>query len=91
MHNNARSERQWRARDTAVLNDEEVLSLRAVDNEPGKKKPERHEVILQLLSSHAIASQEDLRRLLEERGWRVTQATLSRDLRQLGVVRALGG
>ncbi|PYP68887.1 MAG: hypothetical protein DMD26_00620 [Gemmatimonadetes bacterium] len=88
MHNNARSERQWRARDTAVLNDEEVLSLRAVDNEPGKKKPERHEVILQLLSSHAIASQEDLRRLLEERGWRVTQATLSRDLRQLGVVRA---
>ena len=52
------------------------------------KKPERHEAILQLLSTHAIASQEDLRRLLEERGWRVTQATLSRDLRELGVVRA---
>jgi transcriptional regulator of arginine metabolism len=66
----------------------DVLSLRAVDHDRGMKKPERHEAILQLLSTHAIASQEDLRRLLEERGWRVTQATLSRDLRELGVVRA---
>jgi len=65
-----------------------MLSLRAVDHAPGMKKPDRHEAILQLLSSHSIASQEDLRRLLEERGWRVTQATLSRDLRELGVVRA---
>ena len=72
----------------AVSNGNDVLSLRPVDNEPGRKKPERHEAILQLLNSHSIASQEDLRRLLEERGWRVTQATLSRDLRELGVVRA---
>jgi len=52
------------------------------------KKPERHEAILRLVGSHAIASQEDLRRLLEKQGWRVTQATLSRDLRELGLVRA---
>ena len=52
------------------------------------KKPERHEAILQLVGSHAIGSQEELRRLLEERGWKVTQATLSRDLRELGLVRA---
>ncbi|HKW48874.1 MAG TPA: hypothetical protein VJN70_15595 [Gemmatimonadaceae bacterium] len=52
------------------------------------KKSERQEAILQLVASHAIASQEELRRLLESRGWRVTQATLSRDLRELGLVRA---
>ena len=52
------------------------------------KKSERQEAILQLVASHAIASQQELRRLLESRGWRVTQATLSRDLRELGLVRA---
>jgi transcriptional regulator of arginine metabolism len=59
-----------------------------VDSAPGRKKPERHQAILRLIGSHAIGSQEELRRLLEERGWRVTQATLSRDLRELGLVRA---
>jgi len=43
---------------------------------------------LSLISSHLIASQEDLKRLMGERGWSVTQATLSRDLRDLGVMRA---
>lgn len=62
--------------------------LSAVEREPGIKKRERHEAILALIGSHAIASQEELRQLLEERGWSVTQATLSRDLRELGVVRA---
>ena len=52
------------------------------------KKSERQETILQLVGSHAIASQEELRKLLEDRGWKVTQATLSRDLRELGLVRA---
>jgi len=60
----------------------------AVEQSPGARKAERHEAILQLIDSHAIGSQEELRRLLEERGWRVTQATLSRDLRELGLVRA---
>jgi transcriptional regulator of arginine metabolism len=52
------------------------------------RKSERLEAILQLVGSHAIASQEELRLLLESRGWKVTQATLSRDLRELGLVRA---
>lgn len=43
---------------------------------------------MRLVASHAVGSQEELRRLLEERGWQVTQATLSRDLRELGLVRA---
>ena len=51
------------------------------------RKSERQEAILSLIASHSIASQEDLKRLMGERGWTVTQATLSRDLRDLGVVR----
>src|SRR5262249_1610628 len=35
-----------------------------------------------------VASQEELKQLLGAKGWDVTQATLSRDLRDLGVVRA---
>ena len=53
------------------------------------RKSERQEAILQShFGSHSIASQEDLKRLMGERGWTVTQATLSRDLRDLGVMRA---
>jgi transcriptional regulator of arginine metabolism len=52
------------------------------------KKNERQRAILQLVGAFQIASQEDLKRLMTERGWVVTQATLSRDLRDLGVVRA---
>jgi transcriptional regulator of arginine metabolism len=51
-------------------------------------KQRRHQVILRLVGAHAIASQEELKRLLSAEGWAVTQATLSRDLRDLGVVRA---
>ena len=52
------------------------------------RKSERQDAILSLIASHSIASQEDLKRLMAERGWIVTQATLSRDLRDLGVMRA---
>jgi transcriptional regulator of arginine metabolism len=53
-------------------------------------KNDRQQAILQLISSHQVASQEDLKALLASRGLNVTQATLSRDLRDLGVVRAPG-
>ena len=53
-------------------------------------KHQRQQAILQLIGSHQVASQEDLRTLLSARGLNVTQATLSRDLRDLGVVRAPG-
>jgi transcriptional regulator of arginine metabolism len=54
------------------------------------RKTERHAAILQLIRAHDVASQEELRKLLQQRGVSVTQATLSRDLRELGVVRVPG-
>lgn len=53
-------------------------------------KQQRQNAILQLIGSHHISSQEELKQLLVERGVTVTQATLSRDLRDLGVLRAPG-
>lgn len=54
------------------------------------KKNDRQGAVQRLVASRRIASQEELRQLLATEGWNVTQATLSRDLRDLGVVRAPG-
>ena len=51
------------------------------------KKQVRQAAILELVSVHEVGSQEDLRQLLVERGVDVTQATLSRDIRDLGLAR----
>ena len=55
------------------------------------KKRVRQAAILDLVSAHVVSSQEELRQLLVERGMDVTQATLSRDLRDLGLARVSTG
>jgi transcriptional regulator of arginine metabolism len=54
------------------------------------QKIERHAAVLELIGAHHVGSQEELRKLLRKREIDVTQATLSRDLRELGVVRVPG-
>jgi transcriptional regulator of arginine metabolism len=51
-------------------------------------KPERHAAIRELVHTRRIASQEQLRELLLERGFDTTQATLSRDMRELHLLKA---
>lgn len=51
----------------------------------------RHQAILDLIQGHYIKSQADLQDLLVERGLEVNQGTVSRDLRELGVVKAPDG
>ena len=50
-------------------------------------KRERHAIILELVQGRAVASQEELRKLLIERDCDVTQSTLSRDIHELGLAR----
>lgn len=50
-------------------------------------KRERQSAILEIVSTRIVSSQEDLRKMLLHRGWDVTQATLSRDLRELRLAR----
>lgn len=47
----------------------------------------RHKLILSLVRNEAIHNQDELRKRLRELGVDVTQATLSRDLKSLGLVR----
>ena len=47
------------------------------------QKQERQQVIQELVATRAVGSQEELRQLLVERGWEVTQSTLSRDMHDL--------
>jgi len=57
----------------------------------GDHKRYRQGQILKLLGGPPVASQDDLRRKLGHLGLRVTQATLSRDLRELKLVKTTEG
>jgi transcriptional regulator of arginine metabolism len=54
-------------------------------------KLSRHKAILELLDGGPIASQDELQRLLHKRGLEAGQATLSRDIRELGLVKTSSG
>src|SRR5438093_6299937 len=51
----------------------------------------RQRAIVELIGDGAIASQEELQRGLNRRGLKVGQATLSRDIRDLGLVKTATG
>ncbi len=53
-------------------------------------KQVRQKAVRELVSTHAVGSQEELRLLLNARGVDVTQATLSRDIHDLGLARISG-
>ena len=50
-------------------------------------KNRRHEMILELITEQSVGTQELLIQLLAERGIKTTQATLSRDIQQLNLVK----
>jgi transcriptional regulator of arginine metabolism len=50
-------------------------------------KTRRQTVLLELVDREALSSQELLRRRLRQRGFEATQATISRDIRDLGLVK----
>lgn len=54
-------------------------------------KPQRHAAIMELVRESRVPSQEVLRELLGRRGIDVAQATLSRDIRELGLVKVPEG
>lgn len=51
------------------------------------RKKDRHQMITQLLNEHDIKKQEDFVALLNERGVEVTQATISRDIKEMKLVK----
>jgi transcriptional regulator of arginine metabolism len=53
-------------------------------------KNRRQSAILELIDREPLHSQEQLRRLLQRQGYKATQATISRDIRDLGLVKRAG-
>ncbi|MCD8282350.1 MAG: arginine repressor [Prevotella sp.] len=53
-----------------------------------KKKAKRFDLLRTLISTQDLSNQEEVLRALKKRGITVTQATLSRDLKQLKVAKA---
>ncbi len=54
-------------------------------------KTKRHAMILKLIASEEIDTQEELARLLSAQGFTVTQATVSRDIKELRLIKVLTG
>jgi transcriptional regulator of arginine metabolism len=56
-----------------------------------KNKNKRLAVIKDIITASGVGSQEELLQLLQERGFELTQATLSRDLKSLKVAKVANG
>ena len=52
-----------------------------------KSKSARKDLITELIMTRKIATQEELTRLVKEAGFDATQATISRDIKELGIVK----
>ena len=51
-------------------------------------KNRRHEVILDLIKNQILTTQDELQEALEDLGFKVTQSTVSRDIKELRIVKA---
>ena len=59
----------------------------SAETEEDSMKNKRQNKILELISEREIGTQEELAALLKEAGFRVTQATISRDIRELRITK----
>ncbi len=50
-------------------------------------KKTRHELILNYIKNNNISRQEDIIKMLSEHGYNVTQATISRDIKELKIIK----
>ena len=53
-------------------------------------KKKRHEMILKLIKENEVATQEELLSMLIKNGFSVTQATVSRDINELHLIKVQG-
>lgn len=53
-------------------------------------KQNRHEAILQIIEEKEVETQEELAALLTQKGYNVTQATVSRDIKALRLLKTIG-
>lgn len=54
------------------------------------KRNSRHEAIRHLISTQEVSTQEELTNLLNQQGYNTTQATISRDINELNLIKIAG-
>ncbi len=52
-------------------------------------KKKRHEAILRLIENNVVSTQEDLLQMLKDNGFEATQATVSRDIKELRLIKVM--
>lgn len=52
-------------------------------------KQSRHRKILEIIANRLVTTQEELQKLLAEEGFQTTQATISRDIKELRLIKTL--
>lgn len=52
-------------------------------------KNDRQETMINLIRQNEISTQEMLTKMMQESGFQVTQATVSRDIKELGIIKAI--
>ena len=50
-------------------------------------KKNRHELILNFIKNNTVSTQEEIIKMLAENGYNVTQATISRDIKELKLIK----
>ncbi len=53
-------------------------------------KNDRQEAIIRLIKENSISTQDELTALMRKQGFKVTQATCSRDIKDLGIIKVTG-
>lgn len=53
-------------------------------------KTKRHRKILEIIKENIVGTQEELAELLKQDGFNVTQATVSRDIKELALIKNFG-
>ena len=54
-----------------------------------RKRQQRHDIIRDIIREHNVKTQRDLANQLQAAGYECTQATISRDIMDMGLVRAI--
>ena len=60
------------------------------EKDPRTKRATRKEALLRIISQESLSTQNDLMRRLNEEGYKATQATVSRDIKELHLVKTVG-
>jgi len=59
-------------------------------SDPAERKRQRQSLVLELVAQEPLGTQQEIARALKRRGVRATQVSVSRDLSELGLVKAGG-